>query len=81
METTFKEIGLSITVTTVTTMVAFLLGSLSTIPGVRWLCWYAFVAMGIVFFYQVRCIVVIIDQEEPSGSLIIPCTCSRLRIL
>lgn len=54
METTFNEIGLSITLTTVTTMVAFVLGSLSSIPGVRWLCWYAFVAMGVDYFFQVR---------------------------
>ena len=35
---TMEEVGLSIALTTTTTTFAFLLGCLSTIPGIRWVC-------------------------------------------
>jgi predicted RND superfamily exporter protein len=35
---TMEEVGLSISMTTITTALAFMLGCLSTIPGIRWVC-------------------------------------------
>ena len=35
---TMEEVGLSIALTTTTTTFAFMLGCLSTIPGIRWVC-------------------------------------------
>jgi Patched family len=38
IRSTLDEVGLSITMTTVTTTAAFILGCISSIPGIRWLC-------------------------------------------
>lgn len=35
---TLNEVGMSISMTTMTTATAFVLGCISTIPGIRWLC-------------------------------------------
>lgn len=50
---TMKDVGVSISVTTLTTSVAFALGAISNIPAVRWLCLYAMVTIVIDFFYQI----------------------------
>ena len=50
---TMKDAGVSISVTTLTTAVAFALGAISNIPAVRWLCLYAMVTIIIDFFYQI----------------------------
>jgi len=38
IRSTLEEVGLSISMTTITTAVAFVLGCTSSIPGIRWLC-------------------------------------------
>lgn len=38
VRSTLDEVGMSISLTTITTTTAFILGCLSTIPGIRWLC-------------------------------------------
>ena len=38
VRSTLQEVGMSISLTTLTTTTAFVLGCLSTIPGIRWLC-------------------------------------------
>jgi hypothetical protein len=48
-----QEVGLSITMTTLTTASAFILGTISTVPGIRWLCIYASVTVTFDFLYQV----------------------------
>ena len=50
---TMQEIGLSITITTLTTMLAFLTGCFSDIPAILWLNLYATPAIVIDFFYQI----------------------------
>ena len=50
---TMTEIGNSISLTTITTTTAFLLGCISSIPSIRWLCIYASVAILVDFIYQV----------------------------
>ena len=59
-----REIGLSITLTSVTTMVAFLLGSFSHIPGVKWICGYAFSAIFFDYWFQITLFVAFLALDE-----------------
>ena len=52
VEETMEEIGLSITMTTLTTVLAFALGMGSAVPAIFWLCLYALVSLAIDFFFQ-----------------------------
>lgn len=47
-----QDIGLSISVTTITTMFAFILGCMSTIPAIYWLNLYAFPTILIDYLFQ-----------------------------
>jgi len=49
---TMEEVGVSIFVTTLTSVVAFALGSMSALPVVYWLCYYAAPTIAIDFLYQ-----------------------------
>ena len=64
IEITMKEVGLSIALTSITTCVAFVLGSMSTIPGVKWLCWYAFSAIAVDFVFQTTFFVALLTLDE-----------------
>ncbi|CAB9506139.1 Pick C1-like protein 1 [Seminavis robusta] len=64
IETTMNEVGTSITLTSITTSVAFILGSFSSIPGVKWLCWYAFSAIVVDYFFQLTYFVAILSLDE-----------------
>jgi Niemann-Pick C1 protein len=77
MEDTIEEVGLSITVTTVTSAVAFGLSSTSSIPAVRWLCLYAFPTIILVLAYQVTFYVaaMILDQKRIEAKRRDYCTC------
>lgn len=61
---TMHEIGLSITLTTVTTMIAFLLSSLSSIRAIRWLGCYAFLTIFIDAIYQVTFYIALLVLDE-----------------
>lgn len=65
---TIEDVGASITLTTLSTTLAFLLGSTSTIPAVFWLCYYAVPTVIFVFLYQitffVACIVLDTRRQE-----------------
>jgi len=64
IEETIEEIGLSITLTTVTSATAFALGCLSSVPAVYWLVLYAFPSILIVFIYQLTFFVACIVLDE-----------------
>jgi len=64
MRHTMDEVGLSITTTTITTILAFILGSLSSIPGIKWLCWYAIPTIFFVYIYQITVFVAFIVLDE-----------------
>ena len=64
IEQTMDEVGVSITMTSVTTMFAFALGSFSSIPGVRWLCSYAFAAIAADYFFQITYFVALLVLDE-----------------
>lgn len=59
-----KEIGLSITLTTLTTTIAFLLCSMSTIRAIRWVGWYAFLTIMVDALYQVTFYVALLVLDE-----------------
>lgn len=63
---TIEDVGLSITLTTVTTATAFGLGLLSSIPAVFWLVLYAFPTVLLVFIYQLTFLVacIILDEQR-----------------
>jgi Niemann-Pick C1 protein len=50
---TIKDIGISITISTITSTLAFGIGCISSIPVIYWLCLYAFPTILLVYFYQV----------------------------
>ena len=67
IEKTLQQVGWSICLTTLTTVVAFLLGYCSSsFPGVRWLCLYAVTIITIDFFYQVTYFVawLVLDEQR-----------------
>ena len=61
---TIEDIGLSITLTTVTSATAFSLGCLSSVPSVYWLVLYAAPTIIFVFFYQLTFFVACIVLDE-----------------
>lgn len=61
---TMEEVGLSISVTTITTMFAFALGCISTIPAIYWLNLYAFPTICIDFLYQITFFVALLVLDE-----------------
>ncbi|CAB9506450.1 Pick C1-like protein 1 [Seminavis robusta] len=62
---TMEEVGVSISLTTITTTVAFVMGALtSSIPIIQWLCLYAFPTICIDFLYQISFFVAILVLDE-----------------
>ena len=61
---TMEEVGTCISVTTITTVTAFLLGLMSTVPAIYWLCLYAFPTILIDFIYQITFFVAILMIDE-----------------
>jgi predicted RND superfamily exporter protein len=61
---TIEDIGISITLTTVTSTLAFGLGAISTIPTIYWLCYYAFPTIVFVYIYQLTFFVACIVLDE-----------------
>lgn len=61
---TLEEVAISISMTTLTTLIAFAIGSGSGIPAVRWLSSYAGVCLFIVFLYQITCFVALLYLDE-----------------
>lgn len=59
-----RDCGPSITVTTITSSMAFFLGTLSKIPAIEWLCVFAFPSVGVVFIYQITFFVACIALDE-----------------
>jgi predicted RND superfamily exporter protein len=74
---TIDEIGLSITLTSLTSAIAFGLGCTSTIPAIYWLCLYAFPAIIFIFIYQLTFFVALIalDQRRMQQNRLDCCVC------
>ena len=69
---TLEEVGLSISMTTLTTALAFVLGCTSTVPGIRWLCIYASVTVVFDFVYQATFFIALValDERRVAGTLL-----------
>ena len=63
---TIDDIGASITITSVTSTVAFGLGAMSDIPAIIWLCLYAFPSVILIYFYQLTffCACIVMDERR-----------------
>ena len=61
---TIQDVGVSITVSTITTTLAFGLGCISSIPTIYWLCLYAFPTVICVYIYQLTFFVACIVLDE-----------------
>lgn len=61
---TVEVVGLSIFVTTLTTMTAFALGTMSEVPAIRWLCYYALPTIFIDFLLQTTCFISLLVLDE-----------------
>jgi Niemann-Pick C1 protein len=64
IDETIEAVGLSVSLTTITSVLAFGLGCTSTIPAVYWLCLYAFPTLFINFLYQLTFFVALIVIDE-----------------
>lgn len=76
-----QDIGLSISVTTITTMFAFILGCMSTIPAIFWLNLYAFPTIAMDFVYQITFFValIVLDERRIQANRADCCICVKAR--
>jgi Niemann-Pick C1 protein len=79
IDETIQTVGLSITLTTMTSVLAFGLGCISSIPAVYWLCLYAFPTLFINYLYQVTFFValIVIDEHRMQAKRRGCCVCIR----
>jgi Niemann-Pick C1 protein len=61
---TIEDVGVSIFMTTLTTVLAFSLGCTTTIPSIRWLCMYAAPTIAIDFLYQITFFISIMVLDD-----------------
>jgi Niemann-Pick C1 protein len=61
---TTQDIGGTITITTLTTALAFALGCSSSIPAIFWLCLYAFPTVLIDYLYQLTFFIAVLSLDE-----------------
>lgn len=65
VEKTIREIGGSISVSSITTFIAYLLGSFfSSMPGIEWFCIYAFTMIFLNFIFQLTFFVAVIAIDD-----------------
>eukprot|EP00555_Chaetoceros_dichaeta_P003121 CAMPEP_0198248380 /NCGR_PEP_ID=MMETSP1447-20131203/135_1 /TAXON_ID=420782 /ORGANISM="Chaetoceros dichaeta, Strain CCMP1751" /LENGTH=170 /DNA_ID=CAMNT_0043932731 /DNA_START=121 /DNA_END=629 /DNA_ORIENTATION=+ len=64
IEDTVEEVGISIFVTTVSSISAFSLGCISSVPAVYWLCQYAIPTLFLDFFFQITFFIALIVIDE-----------------
>ena len=74
---TFEEVGLSIFMTSLTTALAFMLGCISSVPAIQYICLYGFPAILIDFFYQVTFFValLVLDERRIQAKRVDCCLC------
>jgi len=53
VEHTIQTVGMSITLSTLTTVVTYFLGCMNSTAGIRWFCLYAAITISIDFLYQI----------------------------
>lgn len=78
---TMDDVGLSVTMTSLTSTMAFGLGCLSTIPAIFWLCLYGFPTVVIVYLYQLTFFVacMVLDEQRIDAKRQDCCCCFSAR--
>jgi Patched family len=64
IEDTLDEVAISISMTTITTLSCFFVGSASSIPVVKWLSLYAGSTLGVDFIFQITYFIAFISLDE-----------------
>lgn len=64
IEETMEDIGMSIAMSTLTTIVAYFLGSSSAMPGVRWFCLYASPVIIVTFIYNFTFFIALVALDD-----------------
>jgi len=59
-----EEVSISVVATTASTTLSFLLGITSTIPAIKWVCYYAAPCVLFDFFYQMTFFIALIALDE-----------------
>lgn len=74
-----EDVGLSITLTTVTSALAFSLGIFSSVPSVAWVCYYAAPTICIIFVYQLSFFIacIVLDEQRKQQKRYDCCCCYR----
>ena len=74
---TVEEVGTSITLTTLTSTLAFGLGCLASIPAIYWLCLYAIPIIVFVYLYQITFFIaaVVLDERRVQADRRDKCNC------
>lgn len=78
---TMDEIGMSIFLSTTTTFLAFVLSSTSTIPAVRWFCFYAAPCVMVDFLFQISFFIsyLVYDQRRIDANRVDILCCFKKR--
>jgi Niemann-Pick C1 protein len=78
---TVDNIGMSIFLTSLTSVTAFALGSLSSVYAVGWLCAYAVPSVVLVFLYTITSFValIVLDEQRIKDGRADCCVCLKLR--
>lgn len=64
VEEIMHEVGISISASTLTTFCAFMLGSLSSLPGIRWFAFYSAPSVLFDFVYQVTFFIALLAIDD-----------------
>ena len=64
IEMAVSRCGMSITLTTTTDLIAFIVGSLGPFPAIKWFSLYAAAAIGFIYFYSLTLGVAFIALDE-----------------
>lgn len=77
---TFEECGLSITLTTTTSALAFALGCVSSIPAIYWLSLYAFPTVAFILLYQLTFFTsfIVLDERRIEANRRDCCFCASI---
>ena len=72
-----EEVGSSITLTSLTSTLAFGLGALSSVPAIAWLCLYAFPVVIFIWLYQLTYFIacLVLDEQRLQENRRDCCTC------
>jgi len=77
-----EEVGGSISLTTITTVLAFILGWVSSsIPVIQWLCLYAFPTIAIDFIFQITFFIsiMVLDEQRVKANRLDCCICFKAK--